>query len=125
MIKLPTILVIILAAIFFVIAPTLTLLLVKDKRKQKIICMSLTIAYCIALFAGTMLNVAVTKNFVSLQFKFDSGWFAKQISTSLNPTNIDFVINIAMLFPLGALAFAVLKNKHYTILLEQIFLLEL
>lgn len=108
-----TTLAICMVTIFYVIVPFL-ILIVKNKKAQKILAI---ISFCIfiaVLIVGTLGKIDISKNNTTITFENTGKWFDKNINFSFsNLTKQDILINLFMLIPVGFFASYVFENKKW------------
>lgn len=120
MVTIDTTLAIIITAISFFCVPTILMLLIKSKRTLLVITCVLTVIFFISLCICVFSTVSIDNDFVTILFESNGKWCAKNINyTFSNLTKQDILINIFMLFPLGA--FCIVFTSHRNLKLPLIW----
>lgn len=110
MISVSTTLAIILTVFCFIVLPVVLMLCIKNVKVLTIITCVMTIIFvgglCVCVFA----TVSIGKDVVTIQFVNNGRWCAKTINFFSILQKNDILINLCMLFPLGAF-FVVLAQQ--------------
>ena len=110
--KIPSIVVFILLIIFYLIVPIAIMFAVRDDKKFKTILTISLLLFFVALLVGVLGKLDITSQFISINFDFSGSWLNKSISTKLKTTNLDKIINMLMLMPLGSAVCMISKRKN-------------
>lgn len=110
MITLSTTLALIITAVTYFAIPTILVLCIHNDRKLLVTTCVFTVSFFLLLFICTLSTVSINNDFVTIEFVTNGKWCAKPINFGMSPTKTDLLINIFMLFPIGA--FVVMVNHH-------------
>ena len=116
MLKIPTTIALIIAAVCVIVIPTILLLVIKSDKKIKIITYIAISLFFAVLACGVLGKISIGKDVVSVSFDFSNSWADKTIDWDFNIDKIDLLLNIFMLIPVGAFSVVRLKNKKFSIL---------
>ena len=105
------ILAIILSLFFMVILPAFFLVLFYNKPSLKWITLAFSIIYFIMLFVGVFGKVDIDTQNISITFESNNSWFIASHFSWFSFDTINILLNLFMLFPLGAIVLASTK-KH-------------
>lgn len=109
--KLSTPLIIVFVTIFYLIVPFL-ILLVRNKRTQKILSIVSLCIFIAILVVGTLGKIDISKTTTTITFEKFGNWFDKNINFNFsNITKQDIIINILMLIPIGTFTCYCLENS--------------
>jgi len=112
MLIVPTYLVYILVPIFYIALPTILILTIKSNKTLRVASIVFLVIFLIALFLATTFDVYYTNTQVKVLFRFSGESMGKTIHWSVLPRGKrDFLINILMLIPLGAVICINTKKK--------------
>ena len=108
-----TTLIIVLVSIFYLVVPFL-ILLVKNKKTQKILSIVSLCTFFAILIVGTLGKIDISKTQTTITFEKFGNWADKKINlTFSNLTKQDILINILMLIPLGTFSAYATQNKSW------------
>ncbi len=116
MLKIPTTIAIIIAAVCVIVVPTVLLLAIKSDKKIKVITYIAISLFFVVLACGVLGKISIGKDVVSVSFDFSNYWADKAIHWDFNIDKTDLLLNIFMLIPIGAFSVVRLKNKKLSIL---------
>lgn len=122
MIELPMYVVVICVAMLYLIIPTLLIAFCKNTSTLKIITIILAIIFFACLYICITFKVSYTTGSVKILFKYSGEWANKTIAWNALKFGLkDMAINLAMLFPMGAII-NVFSNKNFahTLLLSAV-----
>ncbi len=117
---------VIIAILCFVLIPTILILAIKNKKTLFIVACVFAALFFAALCICVLSSVAITKDVVTIKFVSNGQWCAKNINFSFsNLTKTDVIINLLMLFPLGAFSTVIALRKDLKFPLVYAFLIGL
>ncbi len=108
---LPTILVCVILAIFYVLLPVALIMTEKSEKFQHRFALIASVVFFVGLLVGVLGKIDITETKVSLSFDFSGEWFEKRLNTTFKTTLADKIINILMLIPVGEMVCFVSKKR--------------
>jgi len=110
LITIDTTIALIVVAVCFLAIPTILMLCIKNKRALLVATCVLTAIFFVGLCICVFSQVTITPDNVTIEIISNGKWCAKSIDYSFKVNKQDLLINLFMLFPMGA--FCIVFTQH-------------
>lgn len=112
MMVVPNALVIVFVVMFYVALPVALILFLRKTKSYYAVLWVVYFLFLLVLLVGVLGKIEIGKTYSNITFDFSGEWANKKIGTSFDTTKTDFLINIAMLVPVGQLVCLISKIKR-------------